>query len=572
MKRLLPVLAAAAAVMGVLILAWPSVSEFLTACTQEEVIEGYDRTLDEKEGPEKEEERQEAVRYNEELASAGKNGFGEEGDARYASLLPGSDGIMCVIEIPSLSVRLPVYHGTADETLKKGAGHLYGSSLPVGGPSSHAVIAAHTALAGEELFTHIDEMKEGDIFLIRVLGTALRYRVDQIRIVLPEETDDLRIADGKDYVTLYTCTPYGINTHRLLVRGERISGPETGSVPENETGNKETISAKGETLKKISRLVLTSMLLMLLTALLILANASGVSAGTSGSSAIDPDRKGSLTIRYYEDVMERKPAAGARFTIYRIAGMDEEGSYVNLVRGAEIPLSASPAELLGTVRAAYGMDAAAGGYRLSGAEDGYVMRSGITDGDGIRKFADLPRGVYLAEETAETDGYTPSVPFLFSVPTALEDRWEYDIDAEPKYASSAETDSGHDPRTESTESAPGSREAESGVTESRTAENNMTESTAAERDSEERGSAESRTAESRTAERDAEERDSAENRTAALFAEREDASGYKVIEPDVVTGDRNDALPDLVLMAGACAAFAGMYCTRKRKERHGKED
>jgi hypothetical protein len=285
--------------------------------------------------------------------------------------------------------------------------------------------------------------------------------------------------------------------------------------------------------------------------------------------------------------MERKPAAGARFTIYRIAGMDEEGSYVNLIRGAEIPLSAPPAELLGTVRAAYGMDAAAGGYRLSGAEDGYVMRSGITDRDGIRKFADLPQGVYLAEETAETDGYTPSVPFLFSVPTALEDRWEYDIDAEPKYASSAETDSGDDPRTESTESVSGSREAESSMTESRTSENNMTESTAAERaaeenraterDAEERGSAESRTAERDaeergSAERATEERGLAESRTAASFAEREDASGYKVIEPDVVTGDRSDALPDLVLMAGACAAFAGVYCTRKRKERHGKED
>ena len=131
------------------------------------------------------------------------------------------------------------------------------------------------------------------------------------------------------------------------------------------------------------------MLLMLLTALLILANASGVSAGTSGSSAIDPDRKGSLTIRYYEDVMERKPAAGACFTIYRIAGMDEEGSYVNLVRGAEIPLSASPAELLGTVRAAYGMTSNVGaqtivdpkklgfGARDDAAKDYERMKDGV---------------------------------------------------------------------------------------------------------------------------------------------------------------------------------------------------
>ncbi|HQV57861.1 MAG TPA: class C sortase, partial [Ilumatobacteraceae bacterium] len=124
--------------------------------------------------------------------------------------------------IPRIKVKLPVYHGTSDDTLAKGVGHLYGTSLPVGGIGTHAVLTSHTALTTATLFDHLDEMKVDDVFFIDVYGETLAYQVDQIKIILPQEISDLTIVDGEDYVTLVTCTPYAVNTHRLLVRGHRI--------------------------------------------------------------------------------------------------------------------------------------------------------------------------------------------------------------------------------------------------------------------------------------------------------------------------------------------------------------
>lgn len=148
---------------------------------------------------------------------------GEETDAEYESLLNLSgNSVMARIEIPVIGIDLPVYHGTSDEVLRKGAGHLRKTSLPVGGKGTHAVITGHTGLSSARLFTDLNLMAEGDIFLIHCLDQTLAYQVDSIKIVEPTETDDLRIDPEQDYVTLVTCTPYGINTHRLLVRGTRI--------------------------------------------------------------------------------------------------------------------------------------------------------------------------------------------------------------------------------------------------------------------------------------------------------------------------------------------------------------
>jgi len=130
-------------------------------------------------------------------------------------------GIMGYITISKIGVELPIYHGTSDGVLQIAAGHLEGTSLPVGGESTHAVISAHRGLPSAKLFTNLDQLEVGDTFTITVLDRVLTYEVDKISIVLPTETDELKIAEGKDYVTLMTCTPYGINTHRLLVRGER---------------------------------------------------------------------------------------------------------------------------------------------------------------------------------------------------------------------------------------------------------------------------------------------------------------------------------------------------------------
>lgn len=148
----------------------------------------------------------------------------------YASLLnPDGDGLMGYISIPALDVNLPIYHGTTTETLSDGVGHLQPTSLPVGGKGTHAVLSAHTGVVGKKLFTDLDQLDKGDEFYIRVLNRTLAYKVDDIRIVLPEDVSSLSIDPSKDYVTLVTCTPYGVNDHRLLVRGAR-----TKYVPEKE--------------------------------------------------------------------------------------------------------------------------------------------------------------------------------------------------------------------------------------------------------------------------------------------------------------------------------------------------
>ena len=147
----------------------------------------------------------------------------EEEDEEYMSCLNlNGDGIMGYVQIPKIGIKLPIFHGTSDEVLQIGAGHLEGSSLPIGGESTHSVLSAHRGLPSASLFTDLDLMKEGDHFYINVLDETLAYEVDQILTVEPEDTTALVVEDGKDLVTLLTCTPYGVNTQRLLVRGHRV--------------------------------------------------------------------------------------------------------------------------------------------------------------------------------------------------------------------------------------------------------------------------------------------------------------------------------------------------------------
>lgn len=149
--------------------------------------------------------------------------YGRADDPEYEGLLNiGGDEMMGYVDIPSIGVSLPIYHYTTDDVLSKGVGHLYGTSLPVGGENTHSVITGHRGLPSSKLFTDLDKVKVGDVFSIYVLGEELDYQVDQIDIVLPDEISSLSIEPGKDLVTLVTCTPYGVNTHRLLVRGHRI--------------------------------------------------------------------------------------------------------------------------------------------------------------------------------------------------------------------------------------------------------------------------------------------------------------------------------------------------------------
>ena len=131
-------------------------------------------------------------------------------------------GMMCVLEIPSIDLRLPVYHGTSEAVLKEGVGHLMDSSLPIGGENTHCVMTGHRGLASARLFTRLDELKEGDEFFLEVLGEKLAYKVEEINVILPEEVESLEIRPGEDLVSLVTCTPYGINTHRLVITGKRV--------------------------------------------------------------------------------------------------------------------------------------------------------------------------------------------------------------------------------------------------------------------------------------------------------------------------------------------------------------
>lgn len=158
----------------------------------------------------------------------------QEEDEEYMSCLNlNGDGIMGYVQIPKIGIKIPVFHGTSEEVLQIGAGHLEGSSLPVGGESTHAVLSAHRGLPSASLFTDLDLMKEGDHFYISVLDETLAYEVDQILTIEPEDTSALAVEDGKDLVTLLTCTPYGVNTQRLLVRGHRVDYVE-GMVEEEE--------------------------------------------------------------------------------------------------------------------------------------------------------------------------------------------------------------------------------------------------------------------------------------------------------------------------------------------------
>lgn len=168
-------------------------------------------------------QRQAAEQYNAMLSGAATitEGGASAPPLAYAQQLTVG-GVMAYVDIPKINVYLPVQHGTDADTLERAVGHVVGTSLPVGGSSTHAVLSAHSGMASSKLFSDIDQLTEGDTFYIHVLGDTLAYKVDAIHTVLPTDTSLLQIEDGRDYVTLVTCTPFGINTHRLLVRGHRI--------------------------------------------------------------------------------------------------------------------------------------------------------------------------------------------------------------------------------------------------------------------------------------------------------------------------------------------------------------
>ena len=214
--------------VGVSVLLYPTVSDYWNSLHQSQAIATYADSVENMDEQDYEKLWDAAVSYNQKLFQSGHGlGLKDEEKEEYNELLDVSGtGIMSYVEIPKIKCSLPIYHGTDEGVLQIAVGHIEGSSLPVGGLNTHCVLSGHRGLPSAKLFSNLDKLEEGDIFMIRTLDQTLTYEVDQIRIVLPDEVEDLKIEEGKDLCTLVTCTPYGINTHRLLVRGHRVANQE----------------------------------------------------------------------------------------------------------------------------------------------------------------------------------------------------------------------------------------------------------------------------------------------------------------------------------------------------------
>ena len=214
--------------VGLCIFLYPSVSNYINSKHQSKAITNYEEALAAISEEDYSMIWQEANAYNEELAKKPLHFTltDEELQAYNSVLDPTGTGIIGYIEIENIGVNLPIYHGTEETVLQVGIGHLEGTSFPTGRKGTHAVLSGHRGLPSSKLFSDLDQMIVGDTFLLHILDQAFAYQVDQINIVLPEETNDLAIVNGKEYVTLVTCTPYGVNTHRLLVRAKRVDYSE----------------------------------------------------------------------------------------------------------------------------------------------------------------------------------------------------------------------------------------------------------------------------------------------------------------------------------------------------------
>ena len=213
--------------VGLAVMLYPTISDYINQRNQTRVVNSYAQQVDGLSDADYTAYFDAADVFNQEIAADPDALYHADHFSTYSTTLDVTGtGIMGYITIPRIGVELPIYHGTSDAVLQVAAGHLEGTSLPVGGESTHAVISAHRGLPSAKLFTNLDRLEVGDTFTITILDRVLTYEVDNISIVLATETDNLKVVDGKDYVTLMTCTPYGINSHRLLVRGRRIETPD----------------------------------------------------------------------------------------------------------------------------------------------------------------------------------------------------------------------------------------------------------------------------------------------------------------------------------------------------------
>ena len=232
---------------------YPMISTWYNERHQAEVHIHYQEKVEQVDNTKLIEAKELAVAYNQTIlpGAQDEDSFSKEAllsaSENYGSLLNlAGDGIMGYVEIPTIGVTLPIYHGTNNSTLERGVGHLLGSSLPVGGESTHSVLTAHSGMASAKMFSDLDRLKKGDVFFLDVLGERLAYQVDQIKTVLPYDTTFLQTEIGNDLCTLVTCTPFGVNTHRLLVRGTRIEYEEAEVIVEEKLETEEPVKSTWE--------------------------------------------------------------------------------------------------------------------------------------------------------------------------------------------------------------------------------------------------------------------------------------------------------------------------------------
>lgn len=254
-EKILLIIAIIFIIVGTGIFLYPSISNYFAEKNHVEAIRNYDKMVVKIGEDSLKKEKEKAQTYNENLSGDPVHdpfvlGSGYALPENYKEVLNISgDGIMGYIQIPKISVDLPIYHGTSEEVLEKGVGHIQNTSVPIGGNSTHSVLTGHTGLPNAELFTRLDELVVGDIFYIHILNDILTYKVYEIKVVLPDNISELQITNGNDFVTLVTCTPYGVNSHRLLVKAKRVEYEDY--TENNNSGNTTETSNNSNTINNV---------------------------------------------------------------------------------------------------------------------------------------------------------------------------------------------------------------------------------------------------------------------------------------------------------------------------------
>ena len=246
-KKVITICAAVLFLMALGLTLYPLISNYVNQKYASEIQTAYQELIQQTDDSVLQEAKRRAIAYNLAITPGTADAYSEEALLSAAEnyddqLDIAENGIMGYVEIPKIQVNLPIYHGTDAEVLDRGVGHLLGSSLPVGGESTHTILSGHSGMASQKIFTDLEHLTQGDVFYLNVLNETLAYRVTEINTVLPYETDLLGIVSGEDLCTLVTCTPYGINTHRLLVRGSRIPYEEAAVLEEENTATEQAAS------------------------------------------------------------------------------------------------------------------------------------------------------------------------------------------------------------------------------------------------------------------------------------------------------------------------------------------